>query len=163
MVGKVIVRALRTALAWTFIHAGALKIWDFAHAQSATPDFVVAIQQYRLLPWPDLAVLIALYLPWVEIAAALGLFFRRVQIGAGVIIASLTTVFMAALASALARGLRIECGCFGRDQVSTDIPALLVRDAFILAAALFLLVRDHLAARPSERQMFGDSGRFTLP
>ena len=60
MAGKVILLALRTALAWTFIHAGALKIWDFGHAQPATQDFVVAIQQYHLLPSPDLAVLLAI-------------------------------------------------------------------------------------------------------
>jgi putative oxidoreductase len=159
--GKIVVWAMRTALAWTFLHAGALKIWDFAKGQPSTPDFVVAIQQYRLIPSPDLAVLIALYLPWVEIFAALGLFVRRVQIGASTLIVGMTTIFMGALASALARGLRIECGCFGRDQVSTDIPALLVRDACILAAAIFFLVRD--SRQPSERQMFSDSGRFTLP
>lgn len=162
MAGKIIVWAMRTALAWTFLHAGLLKIWDFAQGQPSTPDFVVAIQQYRLLPSPDLAVLIAIYLPWVEIVAALGLFIRRVQLGAALAIAGMTTLFMAALASALARGLRIECGCFGRDQVPADIPALLVRDACILAAAIFFLVRDARQPTP-ERQMFGDSGRFTLP
>src|SRR5688572_30768752 len=47
LAGKIILLALRTALAWTFIHAGVLKIWDFSHARPATPDFVVAIQQYR--------------------------------------------------------------------------------------------------------------------
>ncbi len=163
MAGKVIVLALRTALAWTFLHAGALKIWDFARAQPATPDFAVAIQQYRLLPSADLAVLLAVYLPWVEIVAALGLFFRRVQLGAATVIAGMTAIFMAALASAMTRGLRIECSCFGRDQVTTDIPALLVRDASILVAALFLMFLDQRASRPRERQMFADSGRFTLP
>jgi len=163
LAGKVILLALRTALAWTFVHAGALKIWDFAHAQPATPDFVVAIQQYRLLPSPDLAVLIAVYLPWVEIFAALGLLVRRVQLGAAFTIAGLTTIFMAALASAWSRGLRIECGCFGRDQVSTDIPALLLRDACILVAALILLFLDSRAAAVKDRPIFGASGRFTLP
>lgn len=163
MAVKVVILALRTALAWTFLHAGVLKIWDFAHGQPSTPDFAVAIQQYRLLPSPDLVLLLAVYLPWVEVVAALGLFFRRVQLGAATIIAGLTTVFMVALASALARGLRIECGCFGRDQASTDIPALLVRDAFILAAALFLLYRDRRAVPAEDRPMFAESGRYTLP
>jgi len=145
LAAKVIILALRTALAWTFVHAGALKIWDFAKGQPSTPDFAVAIQQYRLLPSPDLVVALAVYLPWVEIIAALGLFVHRARLGAAAIITALTTIFMAALASAWTRGLRIECGCFGRDQTSTDIPALLVRDAFILAAVLFLLFRDSRA------------------
>jgi putative oxidoreductase len=155
--------ALRMSLAWTFLHAGLLKIWDFSHAQPATQDFVVAIQQYHLLPSPDLAVLLAVYLPWVEIFAALGLFIRRAQLGAATILGGLTLVFMAALASAWSRGLRIECGCFGRDEVSTDFPALLLRDACILLAALFLFWRDNRSPQTKERSMFGDSGRFTLP
>jgi uncharacterized membrane protein YphA (DoxX/SURF4 family) len=161
--GKVIILALRTALAWTFLHAGALKVWDFAHAHPATPDFVVAIQQYHLLPSPDLAVLLAVYLPWVEIFAALGLFIHRMRLGAALTITGLTTIFIAALASAWARGLRIECGCFGREEVSTDFPALLLRDACILIAALLLLFRDHRAVPAKDRPMFADSGRFTLP
>ena len=163
MAGKIILLALRTALAWTFVHAGALKIWDFAHAQSATPDFTVAIQQYHLLPSPEFAVLLAIYLPWLEVFSALGLFLRRMRSGAALTITGLTVIFMAALASAWSRGLRIDCGCFGRDEVSTDFPALLLRDACILAAALFLLVRDSRAIPAKDRPMFGDSGRFTLP
>ena len=163
MVGKVIVLALRTALAWTFVHAGFLKMWDIGHGRPATPDFVVAIQQYHLLPSPDLAVLLAVYLPWVEVLAAVGLFLRRAQLGAATLISGLTVIFMAALGSAWSRGLRIECGCFGHDEVSTDFRALLLRDACILAAALFLLLRDQSRVRSNDRPMFGDSGRFTLP
>jgi uncharacterized membrane protein YphA (DoxX/SURF4 family) len=142
MAVKVIVLALRTALAWTFLHAGTLKIWDSAQSRPATPDFVVAIQQYHILPSPDLAVLLAVYLPWVEIIAALGLFARRLRLGAATVLSALSLVFIGALASAWARGLRIECGCFGRDEVSTDYPTLLLRDGLILAAALFLLFYD---------------------
>ena len=142
MVAKVIILAVRVALAWTFIHAGALKIWDFTRAQPATPDFVVAIQQYQLIPWPDLTVLIAVYLPWVEIITALGLFVQRLRLGASLIVAGLTTIFLAALLSAWARGLRIECGCFGRNEVVTDYRALVLRDVCLVSAALFLLMRD---------------------
>jgi putative oxidoreductase len=161
--GKVILLAARTALAWTFIHAGALKVWDFSRAQPATQDFVVAIQQFHLLPSPDASVLLAVYLPWVEIFAALGLFVRRVQLGAAATIAGMTTLFIGALASAWARGLRIECGCFGRDEVSTDFPALLMRDGCILIAALVIFFLDGRKVPAGEKPMFADSGRFTLP
>ena len=163
MAGKIVFLALRVALAWTFLHAGILKIWDFAHARSATPDFVVAIQQYHLLPSPDLAVLLAVYMPWVEIIAALGLFIRRIQLGAAATIAGLTTIFIVALGSAWMRGLRIECGCFGRDEVSTDFAGLLIRDGCILLAALVFLFRDSRTVPAKDRPMFGESGRFTLP
>lgn len=158
MAAKVILLALRVALAWTFIHAGALKIWDFARARPAAPDFALSIQQYRLLPSPDLAVLLAVYLPWVEIAAALALFVPRLRLGAATLLAVMSGVFFAALASAWARGLRIECGCFGRAEVITDHPALLLRDAALLAAALLLLWRDGRALRTSDPPL-GDAPR----
>lgn len=157
MAGKVILAALRTALAWTFLHAGALKVWDFARARPATPDFAVAIQQYRLLPSPDLAVVLAVYLPWIEIIAALALFTRRLRLGAATILAGLSSIFFAALATAWARGLRIECGCFGRNEAVTDFPALLLRDACLIAAALVLFTYDwHTHGR-------GDRPKFDLP
>jgi hypothetical protein len=123
----------------------------------------VAIQQFHLLPSPDAAVLLAIYLPWVEILAALGLFVRRVQLGAVSIIAGMTTIFIGALTSAWARGLRIECGCFGRDEAATDIPALILRDGCILVGAFVLFFIDSRRVPAQERLMFADSGRFTLP
>lgn len=142
MAKKVILLALRVALAWTFAYAGVLKIWDFTHGHSATPDFTIAIQQYHILPSPDLAVLLAVYLPWLEVTAAIALFFRRLAAGALTAISGMTIVFMAALGSAWSRGLELSCGCFGKDEVSTNYPNLLLRDGCILAAALFLLVLE---------------------
>ncbi len=163
MVWKVILLAVRAALASTFLYAGMLKIWDFKHGQPATPDFVISIQQYHLLPWPDVTVLLAVYLPWLEVFAAAGLFVRRVRLGSSLTIAILTTIFIGALASAWARGLRIDCGCFGRDEVSTDFPNLLLRDACILAAALVLFVRDARAQTAGASPATADDGGFTLP
>ena len=141
MAKKVILLALRFALAWVFVHAGILKIWDFAHGRSATPDFTLAIQHFEILP-ADLSMLLAVYLPWLEVFAALALFIRRLALGALTAILGMTTVFIVALASAWSRGLNISCGCFGKDEVSANFPALLLRDACILAAATFLLTRE---------------------
>lgn len=141
MAKKVILLALRTALALTFLHAGILKIWDFAHGRSATPEFTIAIQQYEILS-PDLSMLLAVYLPWLEVSTAFSLFIRRLALGALAAILSMTTVFVIALGSAWARGLDISCGCFGRDEFSKDYPAAIVRDACILGAALLLLILE---------------------
>ena len=137
MAKKVILLALRAALAWVFVHAGVMKMWDFAHGRSATPDFTLAIQQFEMLS-PDLSMLLAVYLPWLEVFAALALFTRRLALGALTAILGMTTVFVIALGSAWARGLDISCGCFGKDEISTDFPALILRDACILAAAALL-------------------------
>jgi putative oxidoreductase len=142
MVGKIAIRLLRLAVAGIFLYAGVVKIWDFSYWQSGTPDFTVAIQHYELLPWPDLAVVLALYLPWLEVIAALALFVRRLALGAAAAMTAMTVVFLVAIGSAWARGLDISCGCFGKDEVSIHYPTLMIRDGLLLAAAVVLLVRE---------------------
>jgi len=149
MVGKIIVLLLRLVVAGVFLYAGVMKIWDFKHGQSATPDFTVAIQHFEILPYPDLAVMLAFYLPWLEAISALALFVRRLALGAATAITGMTAIFLIALASAWHRGLDISCGCFGKDEVSTNYPTLLLRDGLLLAAALVLVWRECKTAAPA--------------
>ncbi|HEY3899284.1 MAG TPA: MauE/DoxX family redox-associated membrane protein [Chthoniobacter sp.] len=149
MAGKIIVFLIRLGVAVVFLYAGVLKIWDFHRGHSATPDFNLAIQHFKLSLPPDLTLLIAVYLPWLELTAAITLFVRRLALGAATAAAGMTTVFLIALASAWHRGLDISCGCFGKDEVSTNYPTLLTRDALLLAAALVLVVAE---ARRSGRR-----------
>lgn len=136
MGGKMI-GVLRLAVAGVFLGAGVLKIWDFAHGRSATPDFTIAIQQYRLLPWSDLAVALAVYLPWLEVTAALALFARRLALGAALAALGMSTMFLVAVGSAWGRGLVIDCGCFGRGHAPTDLRLhLLYGTALLLAGAV---------------------------
>ena len=150
MGGKVIA-VLRLAVAGVFLVAGAMKIWDFEHARSATPDFAIAIQQYRLLPSPDLAVLLAVYLPWLEVTAALAAFMRRLALGAAAAMLGMSAMFLAAVGSAWWRGLDIACGCFGKDKTPADFPMLMLRDAALLAAVAVLFVHEWRRARPAIR------------
>jgi hypothetical protein len=57
--------------------------------------------------------LVAILLPWVEAVAGLfvlaGIWLRE----AALVITSMTVLFLGVITSALARGLNIECGCFG--------------------------------------------------
>ena len=146
MGGKVIA-ALRLAVAAVFLVAGAMKIWDFAHARSATPDFTIAIQHYELLP-PDLAVLLAVYLPWLEVTAALTLFTRRLALGAAAALLGMSAMFLAAIGSAWWRGLNIACGCFGKDEATTDYRLLILRDLALLAAVAVIFIHEWRRARP---------------
>jgi len=140
--GKIAILLLRLAVAGVFLYAGVMKIWDFRHGHSATPDFTVAIQHFEMLPYPDLAVMLAVYLPWLEVVAALTLFVRRLALGAATAVTGMTAIFLIAVGSAWARGLDISCGCFGKDEASTNYPTLLVRDGLLLAAALVLVWRE---------------------
>ena len=151
MARKIIVLLLRLIVAGIFLYAGVMKIWDFRHGQSATPDFTIAIQHFEILPTPELAMLLAVYLPWLEVTAAITLFVKRLALGAATAATGMTIIFLVALGSAWKRGLDISCGCFGKDEVSIHYPSLMLRDGLLLAAALVLVVREARSGRPKAK------------
>ncbi len=118
-------RILALGLGALFLYAGALKAWDPA-------AFANEVFHYRLLPWGG-AVLVALYLPWLEAVCGLALVVRRCTLPALVILTSLMSMFVLAIASAKFRGLNITCGCFGSAVEPGSLGWVLVRDAAILA------------------------------
>ena len=140
------IAVLRLAVAGIFLTAGAMKVWDFAHARSATPDFTIAIQHYELLT-PDLSMLLAVYLPWLEVTAALALFAWRLALGAAAALLGMSALFLAAIGSAWWRGLNIACGCFGKDEAPADYRLLILRDLALLAAVTVLFVHEWQRAR----------------
>lgn len=137
----------RTALAAVFVYAGVVKALDPA-------AFGLAIDHYRLLPHP-LAAIVAVYLPWVEIMGGASLFWPRVRLGALLLLLGLCLVFCAAVASALARGLDISCGCFGNGWESRPSLGLsLLRSMFLALIAWWLwwratAVQGATAPRPA--------------
>jgi len=96
---------LRLVVGGAFVIAGALKVADPA-------KFALDVSHYRLVPH-ELINLVAILVPWIEITAGLfvlaGIWLRA----AALVITSLTGLFFFVIASALSRGLNIECGCFG--------------------------------------------------
>lgn len=122
-----------------FIYAGEVKA-------VAPAQFADDIANYRLLPHAA-AVALALYLPWLEMICGLALVFKKAFRGALCILASLCLVFLAALASAKARGLDISCGCFGHAHPQPLGHELLLDLA--LLAALLLILAFEFRARPS--------------
>jgi len=83
---------------------------------------------------------LALFLPWVEIFAAGALFLKRFQRGALLLISAMLIIYSAALISAMARGLNIDCGCFGRLISSTGIVWALIRNAGLMIPAGILWI-----------------------
>jgi len=141
---------LCTVLAWVigliFIYAAVFKIAD-------PEGFARDIKHYKILPL--LAVnCVALLLPWWELAAGAALFvpnWRRA--GAGIIF-FLTCVFIAAVASAIVRGLDISCGCFGSHSMNVGARMLALDLGILFAAGLLLWhrpsrVRVHADRFPS--------------
>lgn len=129
--------AARLLVGGVFLVAGGLKVGHPAVSARA-------VQAYQILPF-DLAAYVGYALPVLEILLGillvLGLFTRPVA----VIGALLLVVFMAGIASVWARGLSIDCGCFG--QGGTIAPGRtryfpeLLRDSGLLACAIWLVAR----------------------
>lgn len=114
----------RLIVGGTLLTAGALKVINLQSSVTAT-------QAYQLLS-PAAAQVFGWVLPFVEVVLGLfliaGLFTRPVAILAGV----LGLVFTAAVISVAARGMSIDCGCFGGGGPvapgDTHYPFEIVRD-----------------------------------
>ncbi len=97
---------LRVGLGALFILAGTLKLRD-------PTTFATEVSNYHFLP--SLAPWLAVTLPMIEVVVGAGLIvlpgaWRR---GAALAVAGLSVVFTVAVAQALARGINVDCGCFG--------------------------------------------------
>ena len=143
----------RLGLAAVFLISGVLKAID--------PDATyVAVRAYDLLPKLGVA-LVAGVLPWLEIVIGLlllvGIATRAVAVASAVLLLG----FMVGVTQAWARGLSIDCGCFGGggavDPGETTYGRELLRDAGFLLLAGWLVVRPRtravlsLPGRPRER------------
>ena len=95
----------RLAMAAVWIISGISKLRDSLQTQKA-------MKAYEILPG-DLISPLAAGLSAFEIALGVLLFLGIFLRPAGVISIGLLTVFIIAIISAWARGLTIDCGCFG--------------------------------------------------
>lgn len=129
--------AARLLLGVVALVAGLSKIGDL-------PASVRAVRAFELLP-EQLAVIAGTTLPMIEIVLGvlllLGLFTRVAAIGFGLLLVA----FSIAIVSAWARGLAIDCGCFGGggpvDPAETTYLQDLLRDLGMIAAAAVLVIR----------------------
>ena len=129
----------RLTLGGVIFVAGALKV--------TTPyKSAAAMRAYELLPI-SIANFFGYALPWFEVGLGalliLGVATRLSAFFAG----SLMIVFILAIASAWARGLSIDCGCFGGGgQVApgeTKYLQEIIRDFGLALLAVYLFWRPH--------------------
>ena len=125
-------------LAGVFLVAGGAKVGDLAAS-------VRAVHAYDLLPYGASRIAGAT-LPFVEIAVGLLLLVGFATRLAAAVSTVLLAVFVGGIASVWARGLRIDCGCFGGGgELAADrSPSYgweIGRDVALLAMAGYLLFR----------------------
>ncbi len=132
---------LALAVGGLFVYAGALKAWD-------PVQFAIDVRNFHLLPY-GLAVRLAFYLPWVEILCGLALIVGRLRYGALAILTGLMVVFIGATISAHARGINLDCGCFGSVSKGLSFTSHMLIDLALLGAlaALWFLPAPARASR----------------
>lgn len=127
----------RLVVGGVWVVAGALKVGEPAAS-------VRAVRAYDLLPEsvvPTIGHLLPMLEVIIGVCLVLGLLVRPMA----AISALLFVAFIIGIASAWARGLQIDCGCFGGGGYSSnateEYPWEIARDVGLLVASLFLVWR----------------------
>ncbi len=122
---------VRLTVAGVFLWAGGQKA---RHPQL----FALDLEAYRLLP-TGLIVPIAYYVPWLEIMTALALFVPALRRAAIVMAMAMLVIFTLMLTVAWARGLQINCGCFGAaGHDATDFRIAVLRNLLLIGGSVWL-------------------------
>jgi uncharacterized membrane protein YphA (DoxX/SURF4 family) len=124
----------RLILGGVLLAAGALKIGSLQKS-------AMAVRSYELLPVP-LANFLGYTLPWIEIGVGLLLISGVLVRISGLIGAVTMLAFIIAISWAWARGLSIDCGCFGGggtiDPEDTKYLSEIIRDIGLLILGIYL-------------------------
>ena len=127
----------RLVVGGVWIYAGALKVSD-------PESSVTAVRAYQLLPY-DLADTVGRVLPMLELVIGVCLVLGVLTRIFGGLSALLQVAFIIGIASVWARGIEINCGCFGdggpNPDASSKYPWEIARDLGLLALSLLLVVR----------------------
>lgn len=131
-----ITTAARIGLAVVLGWAGWVKVTQPPALQK------LAVEAYDLLP-DGMIGPVGLGLPILEVVLAVLLVLGFATRLSGALAALLMIVFIAGIASAWARGLKIDCGCFGGGGKVADPPYLgeILRDVGFLALAGWIVAR----------------------
>lgn len=131
----------RLLLAAVFIMAALPKLQD-------PVAFAVSIEGYRVIHG-EAAMWTAIALPWLELVVGLGLLVPWLQRASALSLAALLLLFIGLHASAWARGLDIECGCFGESANALAYHWLILRNLALLLISVFILFKANRNKLPT--------------
>jgi len=131
-----VVLAARLALAAVFAFAAIPKFGDAA-------TFARDIDNYHVLP-VEWAATAAVMMPPLELVLALALLLGIHARGAAVISAAMMLVFATAMAQAIARGIDLDCGCFGSALAMHVSGWSILRNVTLAALSLPILLGPEL-------------------
>ena len=126
--------AARLILGGVLLAAGGLKIGNLQKS-------AMAVRAYEMLP-VGLANFLGYVLPWVEIGIGLLLIVGVAVAISGLLGAFTMLAFIIAISQAWARGLSIDCGCFGGggtvNPEDTKYLSEIIRDIGLLVLGIYL-------------------------
>jgi hypothetical protein len=126
---------------------GALFVWAGASKVLDPGAFACAISRYQLPLLSAASVrTLAVVLPWIELVVGFALFFAVLGRSGALLAGVLLIAFTGIEATAMARGLAIDCGCFGPGGAKVGWGTLLRNLGMLLLAAQIVAF-----ARPAPR------------
>lgn len=142
--GRAVVIGARFVLATLFALAAVPKLLD-------PTSFARDVENYHLLP-PELVALVAVLLPPVELVLALALVTGVHARGAAILTGGLLLAFAGGMAQAIARGIDLDCGCFG-SALAMEVSGWTIARNLVLfgLAMLVVMAPDVPFRRPSSR------------
>ncbi|MCX6568598.1 MAG: DoxX family membrane protein [Candidatus Aminicenantes bacterium] len=135
---KTLLVVFRLVLGGLFIYAGVVKVLD-------PLDFAQNIRNYRLVG-QSLSFIAAVVLPWLEILAGVALAAGIWKRASALIITGLLVFFILLTLVTIARGLDVECGCFGALSRKSGFGVVL-EDLGMLFMGLVLLFSEGLSPK----------------
>jgi len=127
---RALLLVFRLVLGGLFVYAGIVKVLD-------PLDFAQDIRNYRLVG-QSLSFAAAVVLPWLEILAGLFLAAGIWKRGAALTITGFLVFFIVLTLVTMARGLDVECGCFGSLSRKSGW-GVIIEDLAMLVLGLALL------------------------
>lgn len=124
-----------------FIWAGLQKVID-------SLEFAQSIRNYRVVG-QDISFVVALILPWVEVICGACLIIGLFRRASALLISLMLVGFIILVASAMVRGLDVECGCFGSFSSKADF-RLILQDIILLIFSLNIFLAPSLPKRSSQ-------------
>jgi len=126
---------VRLIVGGIFLISGLAKIADPVR-------FLLTLREFQLLP-SALESFLAVYLPWLEFLLGLCIVVGILHRTASLMIAGLNGAFIIAIGSVMARGIEVDCGCFGLLADALHLPDMadgkaIVRNLVLMAMCLHI-------------------------
>lgn len=127
---RALLLVFRVLVGGLFVYAGIVKVFD-------PLGFAQDIRNYRLVG-QSLSLAAALYLPWLEVIAGAFLAAGFLRRASALILSAMLAFFILLTVVTIARGIDVDCGCFGALSRRADW-RLLAEDALMLWMTLSVL------------------------